>query len=53
VHELADGGEDGADRLIMLGERFIDPHFDLIEAPGANFLFELKSAQVARGELRR
>ena len=32
VHQLADGGEDGGDRLIVGGEPLLEPCFELIEA---------------------
>jgi hypothetical protein len=34
VHQLADRREDGADGLIVLGEFFVDPGFELCKSPG-------------------
>ena len=53
VHELSDGGENGGDGLIVGSELFIEPSFELVEAPGEIFVRGEQFAQLARRRARR
>jgi hypothetical protein len=46
VHELSDRRENGGDGLIMGGELFVEPGFDLIETPGEIFVRGEQFAQL-------
>jgi hypothetical protein len=49
VHELADGSEDGGDSFIVDGELFVEPGFELCEAPGQLLVRSEHLAQLYEG----
>src|SRR6185312_1223955 len=49
VHELADGREDGGDRLVVDGELFLDARLELIETAGEFLVRGQELAQLHEG----